>query len=245
MLLIPAIDILNGECVRLKKGEFDKNVTVYNKNPVDQAAQWAALGAERIHIVDLDGARSAQPVNADLIAQMVRTIGAAAKIEVGGGIRSMHQIEKYLEVGVEYLVIGTAAVTVPEFVPEACREFPGHIVVALDAKGDEVVQAGWEKGTGQTVLELGRRFADDGVSAFLYTDVSRDGMLSGVNVSSTAQLARESGIPVIASGGMHNLDDVRALLAVEKDGVMGAVLGKSLYEGTIDFSEAQRLVKGA
>ncbi len=242
MLLIPAIDLQKGRCVRLRQGDLENNVTVYNEDAVDQACQWADLGAERIHIVDLDGAKTGKPVNAPIIREMIEEIGGDADIEVGGGIRTLEQIEAYLDAGVRYAVIGTAAVKTPGFLKEACAVFPDSIIVALDAKNGIVATDGWVKSTGHDAVDLAKRFQDYGVSAFLYTDISRDGMLSGVNVQATAALARAVQIPVIASGGMHTLDDVRALLEVEGDGVMGAVLGRSLYEGTIDFEQAQKLV---
>lgn len=242
MLLIPAIDLQKGRCVRLRQGDLENNVTVYNEDAVDQACQWADLGAQRIHIVDLDGAKTGKPVNAPLIREMIEEIGEDADIEVGGGIRSLDQIEAYLDAGVRYVVIGTAAVKTPGFLKEACSIFSDNIIVALDAKNGIVATDGWVKSTGHDAVDLAKRFQDYGVSAFLYTDISRDGMLSGVNVEATAALARAVQVPVIASGGMHTLEDVKALLEVEGDGVMGAVLGRSLYEGTIDFAQAQKLV---
>lgn len=243
MILIPAIDIKDGRCVRLRQGDLDNNITVYNEDPVDQACQWAKLSAERIHLVDLDGAKSGEPVNAGLIRRMIEAIDGRAEIELGGGIRSMAQVNAYIEAGVRHIVIGTAAVKNPEFLKEACKAHPGCIVVALDAKDGIIATDGWIKSSGMDAVETAKKFADYGVEAFLYTDIARDGMLSGVNVEATARLGRESGIPVIASGGMHTLDDVTALLKVEQDGVMGAVLGRSLYEGTIDFAQAQALVQ--
>ncbi|HBC68730.1 MAG TPA: 1-(5-phosphoribosyl)-5-[(5-phosphoribosylamino)methylideneamino]imidazole-4-carboxamide isomerase [Sutterella sp.] len=245
MILIPAIDLMNGRCVRLKQGDLDKNITVYNEDPADQAAQWAALGAERIHIVDLDGAKTGEPVNAQVIESMIKRIGKRAEIELGGGIRSMRQVEAYLSAGVQYCVIGTAAIKDPEFLKTACREFEGRIIVALDAKDGYVATHGWVETTDTKATEVAKRFSDLGVSAFLYTDIARDGMLSGVNVEATAELARATATPVIASGGMHTVEDVKALLATGEKGIMGAILGRSLYEGTIDFSEAQRLVTGS
>lgn len=242
MLLIPAIDLQKGRCVRLRQGDLENNVTIYNEDAVDQACQWADLGAERIHIVDLDGAKTGKSVNAPIIREMIEEIGGDADIEVGGGIRTLEQIEAYLDAGVRYAVIGTAAVKTPGFLKEACAVFPDSIIVALDAKDGIVATDGWVKSTGHDAVDLAKRFQDYGVSAFLYTDISRDGMLSGVNVQATVALARAVQVPVIASGGMHTLDDVRALLEVEGDGVMGAVLGRSLYEGTIDFEQAQKLV---
>lgn len=245
MLLIPAIDIQNGRCVRLKQGDLEKNITVYNEDPVDQAAQWAKLGAQRIHLVDLDGAKTGQPVNAALIREMIEEIGQDKDIELGGGIRSMAQIEAYFDAGVAYAVVGTAAVKNPAFLAEACRAFPGRIICAVDAKEGYVATDGWVNTTEFEVKALARHFEDYGVAAFLYTDIARDGMLSGVNIEGTAALARAVSVPVIASGGMHTLNDVRQLLAVEKDGVAGAVLGRSLYEGTIHFDEAMALVNEA
>lgn len=242
MLLIPAIDLQKGRCVRLRQGDLENNVTVYNEDAVDQACRWADLGAQRIHIVDLDGAKTGKPVNAPLIRDMIEEIGGDADIEVGGGIRTLSQIEAYLDAGVRYAVIGTAAVKTPGFLKEACAVFADHIIVALDAKDGIVATDGWVKSTGHEAVDLAKRFEDYGVSAFLYTDISRDGMLSGVNVEETAALARAVNVPVIASGGMHTLEDVKVLMAVESDGVMGAVLGRSLYEGTIDFAQAQQLV---
>lgn len=245
MLLIPAIDLKQGRCVRLRQGDLENNITVYNEDAVDQARQWAQLGAGRIHIVDLDGAKSGQAVNAGLIGRMIRAIGGRADIELGGGIRTLEQIEAYLDAGVRWVVIGTAAVKQEGFLAQACREFEDHVIVALDAKDGMVATDGWLETSGHSAVDLARRFADLGVSAFLYTDIARDGMLTGVNVEATAALARAVDVPVIASGGMHTLEDVKALLAVEADGVMGAVLGRSLYEGTIDFAQALAAVDRA
>jgi phosphoribosylformimino-5-aminoimidazole carboxamide ribotide isomerase len=191
MLLIPAIDLQKGRCVRLRQGDLENNITVYNEDAVDQACQWADLGAERIHIVDLDGAKTGKPVNAPLIREMIEEIGEDAEIE-GGGIRTLDQIEAYLDAGVRYAVIGTAAVKTPGFLKEACAVFTDSIIVALDAKDGIVATDGWVKSTGHDVIDLAQRFEDYGVSAFLYTDIARDGMLSGVNVDATAALARVS-----------------------------------------------------
>ncbi|MCF0253208.1 MAG: 1-(5-phosphoribosyl)-5-[(5-phosphoribosylamino)methylideneamino]imidazole-4-carboxamide isomerase [Duodenibacillus sp.] len=241
MLLIPAIDLKGGRCVRLRQGDLERNITVYNDDAVDQAAQWARLGASRIHIVDLDGAKTGAPVNAELIARMVERIGGAAEVEIGGGVRTLTQIEAYVRAGARYVVVGTAAVQNPAFLAEACKAYPGRVIVALDAKDGVVASHGWVASTGVRAVDMAVEFEDLGVAAFLYTDIARDGMLTGVNAEATAELARAVNVPVIASGGMHTLEDVRALLAVEADGVMGAVLGRSLYEGTIDFAAAQRL----
>ena len=195
MLLIPAIDLQKGRCVRLRQGDLENNITVYNEDAVDQACQWADLGAERIHIVDLDGAKTGKPVNAPLIREMIEEIGEDAEIEVGGGIRTLDQIEAYLDAGVRYAVIGTAAVKTPGFLKEACAVFTDSIIVALDAKDGIVATDGWVKSTGHDVIDLAQRFEDYGVSAFLYTDIARDGMLSGVNVDATAALARAVSVP--------------------------------------------------
>lgn len=244
MILIPAIDLMNGCCVRLKQGDLDNNITIYNDDPADQAERWVALGAERIHIVDLDGAKSGEPSNVEAIERIIEKIGGRAQIELGGGIRSLRQVEAYLKAGAHYCVIGTAAVNDPVFLKNACHEFAGHIIVALDAKGGYVATHGWVETTDTRVTEIAKLFEGLGVSAFLYTDIARDGMLTGVNVEATAELARTTSVPVIASGGMHTVEDVRALLATGEKGIMGAILGRSLYEGTIDFAEAQKIVTG-
>ena len=242
MLLIPAIDLQNGRCVRLRQGDFEKNVTVYNDDPVEQAVHWADLGAERLHVVDLDGAKSGKSVNAPVIRRILEEVGDTMEIEVGGGIRSLDQIESYLDAGASYVVIGTAALKFPGFLRDACLAFDGQVIAALDAKDGVVATNGWLKSSGQKVTNVAKHFEDYGVVAFLYTDISRDGMLTGVNAEATAELARSVSVPVLASGGVHNLDDIRAILAVEQDGVSGVVLGRSLYEGTLNFEDALDLV---
>lgn len=244
MLLIPAIDIKNGRCVRLRQGDLENNITVYSDDPVAVARQWADLGAERLHIVDLDGAATGKPVNAALIRRMVDEVSGEMDVELGGGLRSLEQVERYIDAGISYAVIGTAALKRPGFLHDACSNFGGQIIVALDARDGFVATDGWQTTTDVRAVEIARKFEDYGVEAFLYTDIARDGMLTGCNVEATAELARAVSVPVIASGGVRDLDDIRRLLAVEADGVTGAILGRSLYEGTLNFEEALALTEG-
>lgn len=242
MLLIPAIDIKGGQCVRLRQGDLNTNVTVFNEDPVAAARHWVDLGAERIHLVDLDGAKSGKPVNLPIIRKIVTEFSGDVEIEVGGGMRTLSRIEEVLDSGVNYVVIGTAAVKQPGFLHDVCSNFGGSVIVSLDAKDGIVMTDAWTKSTGHTAVELAQKFEGYGVDAILYTDISRDGMLSGCNVEATAELARQIQIPVIASGGIRDLDDIRKLLAAEDDGVTMAILGRSLYEHTLDFTEALELV---
>jgi phosphoribosylformimino-5-aminoimidazole carboxamide ribotide isomerase len=239
MLLIPAIDLKDGACVRLRQGRMDDD-TVFSDNPVEMAERWVDAGARRLHLVDLNGAFAGEPVNGEVI----RAIAAAypeVPIQVGGGIRDERTIEAYLNAGVEYVIIGTQAVREPAFVARACRSFPGHVIVGLDAKEGMVAINGWAEVTDRQVSELAARFEDDGVNAIVYTDIGRDGMLSGPNVAATVALANTISIPVIASGGITNIDDIRALCDAESDNIMGAITGRAIYEGTLDFAEGQRL----
>lgn len=239
MLLIPAIDLKDGQCVRLRQGRMDDD-TVFSDNPVEMATRWVEAGGRRLHLVDLNGAFAGEPVNGEVI----RAIAAAhpgVPIQVGGGIRDEATIEAYLKAGVSYCIIGTQAVKEPAFVARACAAFPGHIIVGLDAKAGMVAINGWAEVTDQEVTELARRFQDDGVSAIVYTDIGRDGMLSGPNVEATAALANAISIPVIASGGITDIGDIEALCRAETRNIMGAITGRAIYEGTLDLAAGQKL----
>lgn len=239
MLLIPAIDLKDGQCVRLKQGRMDEK-TVYSDDPVAVAGNWVEAGARRLHIVDLDGAVSGQPVNAEVIHKIADTY-PDIPIQVGGGIRDEDTIQEYLNAGVRYVIIGTKAVNAPHFVSDVCTEFPGHIIIGLDVRDGKVAIEGWSKLSRHDAVDLAQHFEQDGVEAIIYTDISRDGMMSGLNIESTVNFARELRIPVIASGGVSNLDDIRALCEVEDEGVVGAITGRAIYEGTLDLKEAQSL----
>ncbi len=239
MLLIPAIDLKDSRCVRLRQGRMDDE-TIFSDRPVDMAARWVGEGARRLHLVDLNGAFAGVPVNGDA----VREIAGAypdLPIQVGGGIRDEATIGAYLEAGVQFAIIGTQAVKQPDFVGRACKAFPGHVIVGLDAKDGMVAIDGWATVTEHQVVDLARRFEQDGVSAIVYTDIGRDGMMSGVNVEATRVLAEAVDIPIIASGGITNLDDVRALCAAKQSGIFAAITGRAIYEGTLDFAEGQKL----
>ena len=239
MLLIPAIDLKDGECVRLRQGLMD-DATVFSGDIVAMAERWVNQGARRLHMVDLNGAFEGKPVNGDAVYQ-VREAFPDLPIQIGGGIRDLETIEAYLKAGVSYCIIGTKAVHNPEFVAEACKAFPGHIMVGLDAKEGMVAINGWAEVTDHNVVELGKQFEDDGVEAIIYTDIGRDGMMQGVNIEATQNLAKALNIPIIASGGITNLDDIRALATIEQDGVNGAITGRAIYEGSLDFKEGQAL----
>jgi phosphoribosylformimino-5-aminoimidazole carboxamide ribotide isomerase len=241
MLLIPAIDLKDGQCVRLRQGDMDDS-TVFSDDPVAMAGQWVEAGARRLHIVDLDGAFAGKPKNAGVIHEIASAY-PDLKIQLGGGIRDEDTIAAYLDAGVNYLIVGTKAVNEPHFIAEVCAEFPTHIIVGLDAKDGKVATDGWSKLSKHDVIDMAKRFENDGVEAIVYTDISRDGMMQGVNVEATAQLARSIHIPVIASGGIRSLDDIRALGEVVDDGVIGAVTGRAIYEGTLDFAEAQKIAE--
>ncbi|MDO5073455.1 MAG: 1-(5-phosphoribosyl)-5-[(5-phosphoribosylamino)methylideneamino]imidazole-4-carboxamide isomerase [Neisseria animaloris] len=240
MLLIPAIDLKEGRCVRLKQGLMDQ-ATVFSDNPAETAVHWVKQGARRLHLVDLDGAFAGKPKNLDAIAAILQEVSKEIPVQLGGGIRNLETIEKYLALGLTDVIIGTAAVKNPEFVREACKEFAGHIIVGLDAKDGMVAIDGWATVTDHHVIDLSKQFEDDGVNSIIYTDIGRDGMMSGVNIEATVKLAEAVNIPVIASGGLTDLNDIRALCAVEKSGVAGAITGRAIYEGSIDFAEAQQL----
>jgi phosphoribosylformimino-5-aminoimidazole carboxamide ribotide isomerase len=242
MLLIPAIDLKQGKCVRLRQGRMEDD-TVFSDDPVAVAARWVEAGAQRLHIVDLDGAFAGEPVNAGVIRDIAAAFPDLA-IQVGGGIRDEETIDTYLAAGVQFVIIGTKAVNAPHFVGDVCAEFPGHIIVGLDAKDGKVAIDGWSKLSNHDVIDLAQHFERDGVVAIVYTDISRDGMMQGVNIEATCRLAKAINIPVIASGGVTGMDDIKALLAVEEDGIMGAIVGRALYEGTIDLAEAIKLAGG-
>ena len=238
MLLIPAIDLKDGHCVRLKQGEME-DATVFSEDPAAMARHWVVQGARRLHLVDLNGAFAGKPKNGTAIRAIVDEVGDDLPVQLGGGIRDLDTIEHYLDNGISYVIIGTAAVKNPGFLHDACGAFPGHIIVGLDAKDGKVAVDGWSKMTGHDVVDLARKYQDYGVEAVIYTDIGRDGMLSGVNVEATVRLAQALRIPVIASGGIANLGDIDALCAVEAEGVVGAITGRAIYEGTLDFAAAQ------
>ena len=238
MVIIPAIDVKDGRCVRLKQGDMS-TATVYSEDPVAVARHWLAQGARRLHVVDLNGAAAGRPKNEGVIREIVKAVGDSIPVQLGGGIRDLDTIEKYLDGGVTYVVIGTAAVKNPGFLHDACTAFGGHIIVALDAKDGKVAVEGWSKLTGHDVVDLAKKFEEYGVEAVLYTDIGRDGMLTGVNVEATVKLARELRVPVIASGGLTGLADVEQLCAIESEGIMGVITGRALYQGTVDFKAAQ------
>ena len=240
MQLIPAIDLKNGQCVRLKQGLMEQ-ATVFSDSPAQMAARWHQQGARRLHLVDLDGAFAGEPKNFPAIKEILAVVAQHIPVQLGGGIRDLQTIEKYLSLGLHDVIIGTAAVKNPAFVREACREFAGHIIVGLDAKDGMVAIDGWATVTEHHVIDLSKQFEDDGVNSIIYTDIGRDGMMSGVNIEATVKLAQAVNIPIIASGGLTNLDDVRALCAVAKQGVAGAITGRAIYEGSIQFDQAQQL----
>jgi phosphoribosylformimino-5-aminoimidazole carboxamide ribotide isomerase len=243
MLIIPAIDLKDGRCVRLEQGRMDK-ATVFSDEPAKMAAQWTGLGARRLHVVDLNGAVAGKPRNEAAVKAIVGAVDSDIPVQLGGGIRDLDTIERYLDDGVSYVVIGTAAVKNPGFLHEACDAFPGHIIVGLDARDGKVATDGWSKLTGHDVIDLAKRFQDYGVEAVIYTDIGRDGMLTGVNVAATVRLAQSLSVPVIASGGLASLEDVKSLVAVEAEGVVGAIAGRAIYEGKLDFAAAQALADG-
>ena len=238
MLIIPAIDLKGGQCVRLRQGRMDE-ATVFGSDPLAMAERWVAEGARRLHLVDLDGAFAGAPVNEQAVRAITRTF-PDLPVQIGGGIRTRDNAARYLDMGVRWLIIGTQAVKQPDFVPALCAEFPGSVIVGIDARDGRVATEGWAQESELRAADLARRFAAAGVSAIVYTDIARDGMLSGVNVDATRELALEGGIPVIASGGVATLADVRALAMHAASGIIGAITGRAIYEGTLDLAEAQR-----
>ena len=238
MLLIPAIDLKDGHCVRLKQGDMNDSTT-FSEDPAQMARRWVDAGARRLHLVDLNGAFAGKPVNESAIKAILAEVGEEIPVQLGGGIRDLDTIERYLDDGLSFIIIGTAAVKNPGFLRDACSAFGGHIIVGLDAKDGKVATDGWSKLTGHDVLDLAKRFQDYGVEAVIYTDIGRDGMMGGVNIEATVRLAQAVKIPVIASGGLHNLADVEALCAVQDEGIEGVICGRSIYEGTLDLNSAQ------
>ena len=239
MLLIPAIDLKDGQCVRLRQGDLD-DATIFSEDPTAVAKHWLELGARRLHLVDLNGAVAGKPKNESLIKAIVAAVGDDIPVQIGGGIRDLDTIERYLDFGISYVIIGTAAVKDPGFLHDACGAFPGNIIVGLDARDGKVATDGWSKLTKHDVTDLAKKFEDYGCEAIIYTDIGRDGMLSGVNIDATVRLARHVRIPIFASGGVTDMRDIDALCAVEEDGVEGVILGRSIYEGTLDFAAAQQ-----
>lgn len=237
MLIIPAIDLKDGQCVRLRQGLMEDS-TVFSDDPVAMAKQWVEQGCRRLHLVDLNGAFEGKPVNGHVVTAIAHAY-PKLPIQIGGGIRNAATIEYYLEAGVKHVIIGTKAVKEPQFVTEMCKLFPGHIIVGLDAKDGWVATDGWAEVSNVQASELAKRFEQDGVSSIIYTDIARDGMMQGVNVEATLAMARASSIPVIASGGITNMDDIRALHAHTGEGIEGAITGRAIYEGTLTMAEAQ------
>ncbi len=237
MLLIPAIDIKDGRCVRLRQGVMEDE-TVFSDDPVAMAVKWAELGARRLHLVDLDGAVGGRPKNQGVIRDIVDAVGDDIPVQLGGGIRDLDTMERYLDDGLAYLIIGTAAVRDPGLLHDACGAFPGRILVGLDAREGKVATDGWSKLTRHDVLDLARKFEDYGIEGVIYTDIGRDGMLTGINVEATVQLASQLVVPVFASGGVSGITDIEKLCAVEEEGVEGVILGRALYEGQLDFAQA-------
>ncbi len=238
MLVIPAIDLKDGQCVRLKQGRMDDS-TVFGSDPVAMAQRWVDAGARRLHLVDLNGAFAGEPINGEAVKAIARA-NPTLPIQIGGGIRSAEIIEAYLSAGVSYVIIGTKAVKDPQFVTDMCKRFPGKIIVGIDAQDGMVATDGWADVSSVNAIDLARQFAGDGVSSIVYTDIARDGMMQGVNVEATVALAEACGIPVIASGGVTNMDDIRALKAVAARGILGAITGRAIYEGTLDLAQAQQ-----
>jgi len=238
MLLIPAIDLKDGHCVRLKQGDMDQSTT-FGEDPAAMARRWVDAGARRLHLVDLNGAFAGTPKNYAAIKSILKEVGDDIPVQLGGGIRDMDTIEKYIDGGLRYVIIGTAAVKNPGFLKDACSAFGGHIIVGLDAKDGKVATDGWSKLTGHEVVDLAKKFEDWGVESIIYTDIGRDGMLSGININATVKLAQALTIPVIASGGLGSMADIDQLCAVESEGVEGVICGRAIYSGDLDFAAAQ------
>ena len=238
MLLIPAIDLKDGHCVRLEQGDMSVS-TSFGDDPAVMARRWLDAGARRLHLVDLNGAFAGKPVNEAAVKSIIKELGGEIPIQLGGGIRDLDTIERYLDDGISYIIIGTAAVKSPGFLKDACTAFGGHIIVGLDAKDGKVATDGWSKLTGHEVVDLALKFQDYGVEGVIYTDIGRDGMLTGINIDATVKLAQALTIPVFASGGLAGIADIEKLCAVEREGVEGVICGRSIYTGALDFTSAQ------
>jgi phosphoribosylformimino-5-aminoimidazole carboxamide ribotide isomerase len=239
VLIIPAIDLKDGRCVRLKQGDM-KTATVFSEDPVAMARHWAAEGARRLHIVDLNGAIAGRPKNEKVIRDIVAAVGEQVPIQLGGGIRDLDAIESYIDAGVTYVIIGTAAVKNPGFLSDACYAFPGHVIAGLDAKEGKVAVEGWSKLTGHDVVDLAKKFEEYGIEALIYTDIGRDGMMTGVNIEATFKLAQALKTPVIASGGLNGVKDVETICEkLVPEGIVGVIAGRALYEGKLELKKAQ------
>jgi phosphoribosylformimino-5-aminoimidazole carboxamide ribotide isomerase len=238
MLLIPAIDLKDGRCVRLQQGDMNRSTT-FGEDPAAVARRWVEAGARRLHLVDLNGAFAGKPINEGAIKSILAEVGDEIPVQLGGGIRDLDTIERYLDDGLSFIIIGTAAVKNPGFLHDACSAFGGHIIVGLDARDGKVATDGWSKLTGHEVVDLARKFQDYGVEGVIYTDIGRDGMLTGINIDATVKLAQALTIPVIASGGLSDLADIEKLCAVEHEGIEGVICGRAIYSGELDFAAAQ------
>lgn len=240
MLVIPAIDLKGGRCVRLRQGVMSEE-TVFSTHPEEIAIKWAESGAERLHVVDLDGAVEGRPTNSQVISRIVEA--ASIPVQLGGGIRDMRTAEGYLKSGVSQIILGTVGYKDPEFVEKACREFPSQVILGIDARKGRIAVEGWTEETDLEPEELAKRFEAAGISAIIYTDISRDGMGTGPNVEATGRMARAVKVPVIASGGIAGVSDVARLLPLARDGVIGMITGRALYDGSLDLSEAIKIAK--
>jgi phosphoribosylformimino-5-aminoimidazole carboxamide ribotide isomerase len=238
MQLIPAIDLKDGHCVRLKQGDMLQS-TVFSEDPAAMAQSWFGKGARRLHLVDLNGAFAGKPQNLAAIKSILKAVGHDIPVQLGGGIRDLDTIERYIDAGLQYVIIGTAAIKNPGFLQDACTAFPGHIIVGLDAKDGKVATDGWSKLTKHDVIDIAKKFEGYGVESIIYTDIGRDGMLSGINIDATVKLAQALTIPVIASGGLSNMQDIDKLCAVEDEGIEGVICGRAIYSGDLDFAAAQ------
>jgi phosphoribosylformimino-5-aminoimidazole carboxamide ribotide isomerase len=238
MQLIPAIDLKDGHCVRLKQGDMMQSTT-FGEDPTAMAQSWFDKGARRLHLVDLNGAFAGQPKNLAAIKSILKAVGQDIPVQLGGGIRDLDTIERYIDAGLQYVIIGTAAIKNPGFLQDACTAFPGHIIVGLDAKDGKVATDGWSKLTKHDVIDIAKKFEGYGVESIIYTDIGRDGMLTGINIEATVKLAQALTIPVIASGGLSNMADIEKLCAAQGEGIEGVICGRAIYSGDLDFALAQ------